>query len=125
MPYGGPSRGFGPRHVQLNRYLVTAVMIIAGVLATVSIIPMVFPSQPQITATPTESQQSFFYTTVTTMGDVTLTEVLVNTTMQIRDMNSSPQSSTVDFAPIGQLFFLVGAVAIVIGFWSSRKTLYD
>jgi hypothetical protein len=86
---------------------------------------MAFPSQQQITATSTESQQSFFYTTVTTMGGVTLTEVLVNTTVQIRDTNSSLQSSTVDFAPIGQLIFLIGAIAVVIGFRSSRKTLYD
>jgi len=100
-------------------------MIIAGVLAMVSIIPMVFPSQPQITTTSTVSQQSCFYTTVTTVGGFTLTEVLVNTTLQIRDTNSSPQASTLGFAPIGQFIFLLGAIAIVVGFWSSRKTLYD
>jgi hypothetical protein len=100
-------------------------MIIAGILAMVSIVPMVFPSQPQIATTSTESEQSYFYTTVTTMGDVTLTEVLVNTAVQIRLTNSSAQSSTLNFAPIGQLFFLLGAIAIAIGFWSSHKTLYD
>jgi hypothetical protein len=99
-------------------------MIIAGILAMVSIVPMVFPSQPQIATTSTESEQSYFYTTVTTVGDFTLTEVLVNTA-QIRLTNSSAQSSTLNFAPFGQLFFLLGAIAIAIGFWSSHKTLYD
>ena len=99
-------------------------MIIAGILAMVSIVPMVFPSQPQIATTSTESEQSNFYTTVTTVGDVTLTEVLVNTA-QIRLTNSSAQSSTLNFAPFGQLIFLLGAIAIAIGFWSPHKTLYD
>jgi len=98
-------------------------MIIAGILAMVSIVPMVFPSQPQIATTSTVSEQSYFYTTVTTAGDITLTEVLVNTA-PIRLTNSSAQSS-LNFAPFGQLIFLIGAIAIAIGFWSSHKTLYD
>lgn len=91
----------------------------------VSIVPMVFPNQPQIATSATESQQSYFYTTVTTTDDVTLTEVLVNAAVQIRPTNSSQQSSTLDFASIGQFMFLLGAIAIVIGFWSSHKTQYD
>jgi hypothetical protein len=100
-------------------------MIIAGILAMVSIVPMVFPSQPQPVTATTESQQSYFYTTVTTMNGVTLTELLVNTAVQIQPTNSSQQSSTLGFASIGQFMFLLGAIAIVIGFWSSHKTLYD
>jgi hypothetical protein len=100
-------------------------MIIAGILAMISIVPMVFPSQPQVASASTESQQSCFITTVTTVSGVTLTEVLVNTIMQIRATDSSSQSSAWDFAPIGQLMFLLGAIAIVIGFWSSHRTLYD
>ena len=115
----------GRRHVQLNRHFVTAGMIIAGILAMVSIVPMVFPSQSQPVTATTESQQSYFYTTVTTVDGVTLTEVLVNTAVQIRPTNSSQQSSTLDFASIGQFMFLLGAIAVVIGFWSSHKTQYD
>jgi hypothetical protein len=100
-------------------------MIIAGILAIVSIVPIAFPSQPQVATTWTQSEQSYFYTTVTTVGDVTLTEVLVNTTVQIRAMNPSAQLSTLNFGPIGQFIFLLGAIAIAIGFWSSHKTLYD
>jgi hypothetical protein len=100
-------------------------MIIAGILAIVSIVPMVFPSQSQPVTATTESQQAYFYTTVTTVDGVTLTEVLVNTAVQIRLANPSSQSSTLDFAAIGQFMFLLGAIAIVIGFWSSHKTQYD
>lgn len=115
----------GRRHVKLKRHLVTAGMIIAGILAMISIVPMVFPSQSQPVTATTESQQSYYYTTVTTMYGATLTEVLVNTAVQIRVSNSSSQSSTLDFAPIGQLMFLLGSIVIAIGFWSSHKTQYD
>lgn len=115
----------GRRHVKLKRHLVTAGVIIAGILAMISIVPMVFPSQPQPVTATTESQQSYFYTTVTTLDGVTLTEVVVNTAVQIRLANSSSQSSTLNFAPIGQFMFLLGSIAIAIGFWSSHRTLYD
>ena len=96
-------------------------MLLAGILAIVTITPMVFPSQSQLVTTTTESQQSFLYTTVTTIGDVTLTEVLPNTA-QIRAGNASSQSSTSDFfGPLG-LAFLLFIVAIVFGYRSSGRT---
>jgi hypothetical protein len=100
-------------------------MIVAGILAVISIVPMAFPSQPQPVTATTESQQSYFYTTVTTMNGATLTEVLVNTAFQIPISNSSLHSATLDFAPIGQFMFLLGSIAIAIGFWSSHKTQYN
>jgi len=108
--------------VRLKRYLVVVGMLIAIVLAIVTITPMVFPSQSQLVATTTESQQSFFYTTVTTIGDVTITEVLPNTAAQVRPANPSSQSSSSDFAPLGQLAFLLFSVVIVFGYKLSGRT---
>lgn len=96
-------------------------MLIAGILAIVSITPIVFPSQSQLTTTTTESQQSFFYTTITTVGDVTMAEVLVNTAVQIRLANAASQPSTLDYAPLAQFAFLLFAVAIVFGYRSSDR----
>ena len=93
-------------------------MLIAGILAIVSITPMVFPSQPQVVTTTTESQQSFFYTTITTVGGITMTEVLVNTVVQIANPS---RSSTLDLAGLGQFAFLLLAIAIVLGFWLYQR----
>jgi hypothetical protein len=97
-------------------------MLIAGTLAIVSVTTVVFPSQPQVTTTTTESQQSLFYTTVMTVGDVTMAEVLVNTTLQIRPANAASQSSTLDYAPLAQFAFLLFAVVITFGYWLSGRT---
>jgi hypothetical protein len=97
-------------------------MLIAGILAIVSITPMVFPSQSRLTTTTTESKESLFYTTITTVGGVTMAEVLENTTLQIRPANAASQSSTLDYAPLAQFAFLLFAVAIVFGYWSSSRT---
>ena len=102
----------------MNRYLVAMGILIAGILAIVSITPMVFPSQPQVVTTTTESPQSLFYTTITTAGGITMTEVLENTTLQIADPS---RSSTLDFAPLGQFAFLLLTVAIVLGFWFYQR----
>jgi hypothetical protein len=96
-------------------------MLIAGILAIVSITPMVFLSQSQLTTTTTESQQSLFYTTITTVGDATMREVLVNTIVQMRPTSAASQPSTLDYIPLAQFAFLLFAVAIVFGYRSSDR----
>jgi hypothetical protein len=96
-------------------------MLIAGILAIVSITPVVFSSQSQVTGTRTESKESLFYTTITTVGDVTMAEVLVNTTIQIRPVNAASQSSTLDYGPLAMFAFLLLAVVILFGYRSSDR----
>jgi hypothetical protein len=96
-------------------------MLIAGILAIVSITPVVFSSQSQVTSTTTESKESLFYTTVTTVGDSTVAEVLVNTTLQIRPASATSHSSALDYGPLAMLAFLLLSVVILFGYRSSDR----
>lgn len=96
-------------------------VLVVGILAIVTIAPMVFSSQSQPVATATESQLSYYFTTTTTVGDVTMTMVLVNTSALNRPANPPPQSSALDLAPLGQFAFLLLAAALMLGLWSSHR----
>jgi hypothetical protein len=96
-------------------------MLIAGILAIISITPVVFSSQSQVASTTTDSKESLFYTTVTTVGDLTMAEVLVNTTIQIRPANAASQSSRLDYGPLAMFAFLLLVVAILFGYRSSDR----
>jgi hypothetical protein len=96
-------------------------MLIAGILAIVSIAPVVFSSQSQVASATTDSKESLFYTTVTTVGDVTMAEVLVNTTIQIRPANAASQPPRLDYGPLAMFAFLLLVVAILFGYRSSDR----
>jgi len=112
---------------QLKKYFVI-VMLIAGMLAVISIV-YAAPSQLQAPSTTTSSsQQSSFYTNTTTLGDATVTEILVNTNVQFPLQNSATQLQKFDlFAHTELLFviFMIGVLLPCLAVYLSRGSSID
>ena len=97
----------------MKKYFVI-VMLIAGMLAVISIV-YAAPSQLQVPSTTTfSSQQSSFYTDTTTLGDATVTEILVNTNVQFPLQNSAAQLQKFDLFAHTELLFVIFMIGILL-----------
>ena len=98
-------------------------LLIAGILAVATGASVVFSNQMVLTATATSStqQQSAFITSTTSLGDVTITEILVNTIVQFPTAGRSSPWPPYDFEVAG-LLVLLCLSALVVGLSFSDKT---
>jgi hypothetical protein len=111
----------------LKKYPVI-VILIAGMLAVISVV-YAAPNQAQtLTTTTSSSQESSFYTATTTLGDVTVTEILVNTNVQLPLQNAATQVRKIDlFAHSELLFviFMIGALLPCLAVYLIRGSRLD
>jgi uncharacterized membrane protein len=104
------------------------VLLIAGMLAVISVV-YAAPNQAQtLTTTTSSSQESSFYTATTTLGDTTITEILVNTNVQFPIQNAASQVRKIDFFAHTELLFvifMIGALLPCVIVYLSRGSRVD
>jgi len=109
--------------MKLKTYILGAGLLIAGIIAVATATTVVFSTQQFLnTATTSGSpQQSAFITSTTSLGDATITEILVNTTAQFPIADRLSPWSPLGFDIAGLIACLFFS-ALVVGFSLARKT---
>ena len=103
----------------MNKYLLAAGILISGIVAIASLIYFAPPYQTLSVAISTSrQQQSEFYTSTANQGDITITEILVDTSVQF------PPGGLTQFRPPSWFLVVssvIGIGVIVAGIASSQK----
>ena len=108
---------------KLKQYISAAALLFVGIVAVATTIFVVFPTQQPLatTTTPSPESQSAFITSTTSVGEATVTEILVNTAIQfpIGDRMILP-SSLSNSVEVYALIILLCLSMLIVGLSLSR-----